>query len=443
MSPATVARYRVSACDFTRQRCLTFPLVVLLTLRGHKQALQNVLNKLFTALGAVPKVPTASALCQARHKFKPELFLYLQEQICQRVYALPRREVLDEVPGEVSDGVSGSDPVRAVWVWQGHRVLGVDGTRWNVPDTPQNREHFGCATNQHEGFCCAQAQGSILYDVLGDIGLNAVLAPITSEKALLFAHHLPFTQKGDVLVMDRLYCDYSVLAFLAGNGREFVVRAPRSSFRAVRAFWQSSERQRIVTVGVTPDQKKWVEAKGLPTQLRLRLVKITLDTGKVEVLVTSLCDAKRYAAEELAQVYAWRWRVESYIDRLKNIFEVERLASVRREHLKQDFYGVMFLATLESVLVRPAQHALGRQSQQRGTRYEQQVNRAVSYSALLDHTLVLLTDQGKSPEQVLQDLDRLFLTNPVPKRKGRSFPREKPSASQKLRFYRYKKRALT
>ena len=163
---------------------------------------------------------------------------------------------------------------------------------------------------------------------------------------------------------------------------------------------------RIVTVGVTPDQKKWVEAKGLPTQLRLRLVKITLDTGKVEVLVTSLCDAKRYAAEELAQVYAWRWRVESYIDRLKNIFEVERLASVRREHLKQDFYGVMFLATLESVLVRPAQHALGRQSQQRGTRYEQQVNRAVSYSALLDHTLVLLTDQGKSPEQVLKDLDR-------------------------------------
>jgi hypothetical protein len=384
-------------------------------------------------------------LCQARQKFKPELFLYLQEQICQQLYALPRREV----SGDLSDEVADSDPVRAVWVWKGHRVLGVDGTRWNVPDTPQNREHFGCATNQIEGFCCAQAQGSILYDVLGDVGLNAVLEPITSEKALLFAHHLPFTQKsdgtqkGDVLVMDRLYCDYSVLAFLAGNGREFVVRAPRSSFRAVRAFWQSSERQKIVTVGVTPDQKKWVEENGLPTQLRLRLVKITLDTGQEEVLVTSLCDAKRYPAEELAQVYAWRWRVESYIDRLKNIFEVERLASVRREHLKQDFYGVMFLATLESVLVRPAQHALGRQSQQRGTRYEQQVNRAVSYSALLDHTLVLLTDRGKSPERVLQDLERLFRTNPVPKRKGRSFPREKPSPSQKLRFYRYKKRALT
>lgn len=279
--------------------------------------------------------------------------------------------------------------------------------------------------------------------MLNDFGLNAVLQPTQAEKTLLFHHHLPQTQVGDVLVMDRLYCDYSVLAFCLGHGREFVVRAPRSSFRAVRAFWQSNQREAIVTLGVTPDQKKWVVEQKLPQQVRLRLVKLTLSSGQEEVLVTSLCDAARYAIEELAQVYGWRWRVESYLDRLKNIFEIERLASQRREHLEQDFYGIVFLATLESVLVRPAQRALQRQSQRRGCRYEQQVNRAVSYSALLDHTLLLLTDKGKSPEQVLSDLFRLFVTNPVPKRDGRHIPRKRPSLSQKLRHHRYAKRALT
>lgn len=211
----------------------------------------------------------------------------------------------------------------------------------------------------------------------------------------------------------------------------------------MRAFWNSPAREAIVTIGVTPDQKKWVKEKELPEQLQLRLVKITLETGQEEVLVTSLGDAQRYPAHELAQVYGWRWRVESYIDRLKNIFEVERLGSVRRDHLKQDFYGMMFLATLESVLVRPAQYTLKRTSQRRSCGYAQQVNRAVSYSAVLDHTIGLLTDKGKSPERVLSDLHRLFLTNPVPQREGRRFPRQKPTASQKLRFYRYVKRALT
>ena len=67
----------------------------------------------------------------------------------------------------------------------------------------------------------------------------------------------------------------------------------------------------------------------------------------------------------------------------------------------------------------------------------------MSYSALLDQTLVLLTDHTKSPERVLSDLYRLFQTNPIPKREGRHFPRQRPSASQKLRHHRYAKRALT
>ncbi len=434
--PMTVARFRVSPQDFSRKRCLSFALVVLLMLRGHKQALQNTLNKLFLALDKVRAVPTASALCQARRKINPALFLHLQQQIIAQFYALPERDIAENMADE-------TEFAWGVEVWHGHRILGVDGTRWNIPDTLANRTHFGCSTNQHPTFSCAQAQGSILYDVLNDIGLNAVLEPIQSEKSLLFAHHLPHTRPGDVIVMDRLYCDFSVLAFWSGHGREFVVRAPRTSFRAVRAFWSSSAREAVVTLTVTPDQKKWVSEQQLPQQVRVRLIKLTLPGGDEEVLVTSLCDAKGYPAQALCQVYAWRWRLESYIDRLKNIFEVERLGSLHPHHLAQDFFGIVFLATLESVLVRPAQESLLQRSQRSGGRYQWQVNRSVSYSALVEQTLVLLSDSKKSPQKVLSDLQRLFQTNPVPRREGRHFPRQRSSLSQKLRHHRYAKRALT
>ena len=445
--PATVERFRVAPSDWTRQRTLTFTLVVLLILQGHKQAFQNALNKLFSARGKVRQVPTASALCQARQKLRPELFLHLNQVVVESFYQLPAADVTlvtaEDGAGTTGAGTTGTTGADVVWTWCGHRLLGVDGTCWNLPNTPANRDHFGSATNQHDAVGCAQAQGSVLYDVLNDIGLNAVLEPVQAEKELMFAHHLKHTRVDDVIVMDRGYADYSVLAFWVKHRREFVLRLPRSSFKAVREFWQSDACEAVVTLHVTPDQRAFVRKNGLPTTLRVRLVKLFLDNDEVEVLATSLLDAVRYSAGALGQVYAWRWRVETYIDRLKNIFEIERFGSQRREHLQQDFYGVLFLASLESVLSRRASGELAQQSRRRGCRYTQQVNRAVSYSALLERTMVLLADERQSTEETLEELHHLFKTNPIPRRPGRHFSHERRTLSQKLRYHRYAKRALT
>jgi hypothetical protein len=46
-------------------------------------------------------------------------------------------------------------------------------------------------------------------------------------------------------------------------------------------------------------------------------------------------------------VYGWREGGETYYDRLKNIFEVERFSGRSVLSIEQDFYGVIFLATLQ------------------------------------------------------------------------------------------------
>jgi len=455
--PAIIARFRVLPTNFTRQRAISFKMLVMLILQGHKQSLQNTLNKWFKALDKVQEVPTASALCQARQKLKPEVFLLLNRVVVEQFYELPSVDctcsvefAMMEAGGVGSTGTIGSHPLPNVprepdsrWDWLGHRVLGADGTCWNLPDTPENREHFGSAKNQHDYVGVAQSQGIVLYDVLNDIGINAVMEPIQAEKALMFKHHLEHTEPDDVIVMDRGFAAYSVLAFWAGNGRNFLVRLPRNSFGAVRKFWKSSARETVITLHVTPDQRAFIQEHNLPRQLQVRLIKITLITGEEEMLATSLLDAERYQPEAIGQLYAWRWRTETYIDRLKNIFEIERMGSRLREHLLQDFYGVVFLATLESVLTREANRELAKECWQRGTQYVMQVNRAVSYSALMDQTLMLLTDPILKPERVLRDLRHLFKTNPIPKRPGRKFDRIRRTLSKKLRFHQYTKKSLT
>jgi hypothetical protein len=172
------------------------------------------------------------------------------------------------------------------------------------------------------------------------------------------------------------------------------------------------------------------------------LLKVRLPNGEVEVLGTDLLDAQLYPTATFKVVYGWRWTHETYHDRLKNIFEVERFSGQSGQTIKQDFYGVIFLATLESILKKPAQAVLTAQGEARQCRYAPQVNRAVSYVTVLEHIVQLLADTQRSPASTLAAIERLLLTTPTRQRPGRQFPRRKRSAAHRLRFAKYGKRIL-
>lgn len=177
-------RFRVKAPDFTRQRVLSWQIVVVMMLRGQKVSLQTAVNKFFSAVGKVWRVVTASAYSQARQKVQPEVFVHLPAVACEEYYTRYGAE------GEVGG-------------WHGHRLLGGEGSYFNLPDTEETRREFSVPTNQYAGGEQVQAVASVLDDLPNDLGLSAALGPKPAEKNLLFAHHWAATQAGDVLVCDR------------------------------------------------------------------------------------------------------------------------------------------------------------------------------------------------------------------------------------------------
>jgi hypothetical protein len=416
-------RFRVKATDFTRVRVLSWQVVIVMMLRGQKVSLQNGVNKFFSALGQAWRVVTASGYRQARQKVQPEVFVHLNTVACEEYYAR-----------------YGAD--HEVALWQGQRVVGVDGSYLNLPDTEETRRAFSVQTNQHPEGEQVQALASVLYDLRNDVGLSAALGPKQAEKNLLFGTHLAATQAGDVLVCDRAYADYSVMATLVARQCHFVIRFPRQSFTAVNAFWAAPDPERVVTLGVTSKARAFVAQQQLPLTLRVRLIKVRLASGEVEVLGTDLLDVQTYPTAEFKTVYGWRWQHETYHDRLKNIFEVERFSGTSVQAIAQDFYGVVFLATLESILSKPAQAQLTAQGEARQCQYAAQVNRAVSYVTVLNHVVQLLGDPRRSPAATLAAMERLFLTTPTRQRPGRRVPRHKGSVAHRLRFAKYGKRVL-
>jgi len=396
----------------------------MLILRGHKFSLQNALNKVFGALGKLRLAPTASAYSQARQKLDPALFQELTTTTAQDFYRLAGQE------GSVA-------------TWRGHRLLGADGSFLTLPDTPELRKAYTVQRYPRTGTETVQALSVVLYDLRNDLALGAKLGPIVAEKQYLF-DLWEQTKSGDVLVLDRLFADYCVIAFAVHGGREVVIRCPQKSFGVVQDFWASELTEQVVTLPcpTTPSTRAFVKERNLPMQVRVRLMKFTLPTGETEVLLTTLCDKRRYPTAEFYQVYGWRWGNETYYDRLKNIFEVERFSGLSQRAIEQDFYAMVFLTTLESVLTKSAQTTLNERDEERQAQTEARVNRALSYVSLCDRVVTLLSDPRQDLETIRDELHQLFQQTPMRHKPGRQYPRIKRAHSMKLRFIKYFKRII-
>jgi hypothetical protein len=415
--------------------------------------LQNSLNKFFSGIGKCLKVPTASAYCQARQKLRPEVFEHLTNFVCDNFYRLYEKDGL-------------------VQRWRGRRLVACDGTYLNLPDNEETRAEFFLQSNQYEGAEAVQALTCVLFDLLNGLALCATLGTRTGETMPLLEQLWEKTKPGDILILDRGYADYRVLASaVAAGGRDVVIRLPMSGFKEARPLFikrEGSPAEKIVELKYSPKARKYLREHGLPECIRVRFIRVELKNGEVEVLATTLLDSEQYPAAEFKWLYGKRWGEETFFDRVKNIFEVERFSGTSPVAIRQDYYGVLFLATLESVFAASDQRALIEKSRQRQQQREAkaeaeiqagketevvmpkkrqvtepQVNHATSYVALLDRVVELLLGDGLA-ENILEEMHHLFRTSPTRVRPGRNFERkrEERHRPQRLRWHKYGKKII-
>ena len=60
--------------------------------------------------------------------------------------------------------------------------------------------------------------------------------------------------------------------------------------------------------------------------------------------------------------------------------------------IEQDFYGLIFLSTFESVLAKEDEEELSKHNTEKKLKYEYKINKSVSYSALAEHIAELLLE---------------------------------------------------
>jgi hypothetical protein len=182
---------------FTSRRRLTINNLIFILL-GFKSSIQRELDRFYKALSDEDfniRAVTKGALTQARANLNPEAFKRLNTVAANTYY--------NEV---------------AYYNWHGMRTLSVDGTRLVLPNHPSIIEEFG----QHKFGPNADsprslALGSMLYDVLNHITIDAQIAPYASSERDLLVKHLEYVQKEDLLLLDRGYPCFLAIIFVNGQ----------------------------------------------------------------------------------------------------------------------------------------------------------------------------------------------------------------------------------
>jgi hypothetical protein len=266
---------------------------------------------------------SASAYCQARKRLPLGLWQHLLEATATRL-----RRTTEQASR-----------------WLGHRVWIVDGSSFSMPDVPELRRHFGQSQAQRPGCGFPVAKLLAVFDLATGMLLRVAAAPLrTHETGQLAAVHAAMAP-GDVLLGDRGFCSYAHLALLVQRGAHGVFRlhqrqlvdfrpgrghvAPGRSANPddlPRSRWvRALGREDQVVAWFKPKRRpQWItpeEFAALPGELVVRELRYRVEVAGFRTrsitLATTLLDAEAYPAAALAELYRWRWRIETDLKHLK------------------------------------------------------------------------------------------------------------------------------
>ncbi len=224
-----------------------------------------------------------------------------------------------------------------------YRLMAIDGTVFNTPDTPANAAAFGRSSNQYGQGAYPQVRCVLL----AECGSHAVVGLSINRYDLSEVHgaHGLLLQVGpDMLVM-------TDAGITAGGFVQHVRKLGAHALGALEAgAWEKLPKQRRLADGsvlawVPPTRKvQYPMQQGM--WVRIISYRITDErlgeAGKVYRLVTTLLNPRVAPALALIELYHERWEIELLIDEIKTHERAQRkvLRSKTPEGVRQELYGI-------------------------------------------------------------------------------------------------------
>lgn len=230
-------------------------------------------------------------------------------------------------------------------LWLGRRVKVVDGSNCSMPDTSSNQKAFSQPPGQKPGcgfptmafvgvFCLAT--GAAIELAVGKWSLHDLSLFCLVRTAFDF---------GDILLADRGFCCYIEMALMQQRGVDTVVRLHQrrlTDFRRGRVLGHYDHIVLWTKPQKPPKRIRKKDFRSLPEMLAVREIRYQVEvkgfrTGEI-ILATTLLDAEKYPALELADLYFQRWDVELDFRHLKTTMQMDVLRCKSPEMVRKELW---------------------------------------------------------------------------------------------------------
>jgi hypothetical protein len=226
--------------------------------------------------------------------------------------------------------------------WRGLALYGVDGTTARVPDSKEDRAHFGSQNvrnNQISGY--PLARNVTLMALRSHILAAAALGPWGDERPYA-AELWPKVPDDSLTIVDRNFLAAHILVGLeaSGTNRHWLTRASANSKWTVKKLGPGDE-----LVEMTPSHTARPKGEHVPRVWRMRAIHYRRPGFKPQTLLTSLLDPKLFPAVEIRALYHERWEIELGYDEVKTDV-LDRQEAIRSKTTKgamQELWSVGFL----------------------------------------------------------------------------------------------------
>lgn len=342
------------------------------------------------------------AYCQARGRLPLEILQRIRQAVAARAdKLLPEAQQL----------------------WHGLRPKVIDGTTVSLPDTPKNQRAYPQSRSQKPG--C----GFPFMKLLGIFSLSSGVL-LDYQKGNKHQHELALLYKlldhfkpRDLVLADRGFCNFVLLALLLLRGVGSLFRLHQARHLDWRTGKRLGKNDRLFTWSRPPKKPRYLPHclwQLVPAQLPVRVLRFELHVRGFRpesvTLVTTLIDAKVYPAEELAQLYARRWKIELWFRDLKTSMGMEVLRCQRPKMVHKELEIFLIAYNLIRALMTEASAI-----------HDVPLDR-LSFKGTVDATrqysLALAQARSKKKQrQLLNDLLAVLASDEVPARPGRREPR--------------------
>jgi Transposase DDE domain len=356
--------------------------------------------------GRKPCAPETSSYCDARQRLPLGVIVRLVRRSAR------------EIEGHAPDA----------WLWNGRRVVLVDGTTASMPDTHENQKAFPQMKAQAIGLgfplVRMVALITLATGVVRDLALGPYQGKETGETAL-FRTLWDRLEAGEIVVGDRYFASFFGIAGLSRLGVDGLFRMHQRRKFDFRRGRRIGIEDHIVT-WIKPARPDWMDEETyaqVPCELEVRELRVVVAQPGFRVnelvLVTTLLDAVGYPQEEVANLYLERWNIELDFRSIKCVMQMDVLRCKTPEMVQKEIWMHLLAYNLIRGVMAKAAEAHGEEP------------RHLSFKGTLQTMTAFQDALRQAPPSVRGPLIAAMLEAIASHRVGDRFGRVEPRANKR------------